>query len=773
VISTLLRNLIRTVSKRSLPLVEGEMHFPQLKDRVDVVRDALGVPHIYAQNLNDLVFAQGIVHAQDRLFQMELNRRLATGTLSELVGKDAIDTDRAVRVFGFHRLAAKDEVLLDDEISNLLDNYLAGINAYLSSNYQKLPIELKMLGKKPEPWTRIHLLAFSRLMSWQMCFAWQGELVRAKLVEKLGEQRASELDPRYPTGNPIVLPHGIEEFTVNLNGAFEAINGPYLQQTGGSNAWAISGKYTETGKPFLANDPHLPMLLPSIWYENHLHSPDFEVAGVSIPCLPLVLIGHNRHIAWGITLAYTDVQDIFIEEFISATTYRFGQEERTANFYEEVIHVKKADAVVERVAETHHGPVISGVVDCAGMQVSIASACLQPGTLFRGWFNLNRATGWNDFVDSLRHFSTPALNVVYADVAGNIGYWVTGSVPIRARTKTMQLFEGHSGKDEWKGFVPFEAMPHCLNPKSGRIISCNHKIVTDDFPYFLGNSWMSGYRAKRLEVLLGEERKYTLAEMGQFQMDVFCAPAMELKAHFEGLKVDDIRVKCALEVYLDWDGKLTSDSVGGCIYQVVRTKLVELLFLKHLGKSLMEDFVGKPFHPLLSGITELYGHDTTTLLRLLSYGENSWIRDAGGKEKLLNDAIQATVSWLGSQLGDDPSNWQWGKLHGLVFEHPIGKKKPFDKVFNIGPIPMAGDTDTVQQTAFFREQGYGGHLVCASYRQVIDLSDLSKSINMFAPGNSGQLGSKHYNDLTHLWHAGKFKQMSWGKVLGKKLQLKP
>jgi len=773
VISAVLRNLIRTVSKRSLPLVEGELRFPQLKAAVRVVRDTHGVPHIYAENISDLVFAQGVVHAQDRLFQMELNRRLATGTLSELVGKDALDTDRAVRIFGFHRVAAKDEELMSVEVADLIDDYLAGVNAFLASGYQKLPIEFKMLGKKPEPFTRNHLLAFSRMMSWQMCFAWQGDVTRAKLVEKLGEERAFQLDPRYPTANPICLPLGNEMHTLNMNSAFEAINGPYLKQTGGSNAWVISGKYTDTGKPYLANDPHLPMLLPSIWYEVHLHTPDFEVAGVSIPCLPLVLIGHNRDIAWGITLAYTDIQDIFIEKFSSPDTYIFGDEELKASVYDEVIHVKKGDAVVERVIETHHGPIISNVVNAQGQHIALSSVCFQAGTLFQGWLGLNRAQGWNDFVDALRHFSSPALNIVYADTAGNIGYWVTGYVPLRARPKSMLPYQGFSAKDEWSGFVPFEEMPHCLNPANGRIISCNHKIVTDDYPYFLGNGWMSGYRAKRLEHLLSEDRQYTRDELGQFQMDLYCAPGIELKRHFIEVVADDIWAKRALQLYLDWDGILTADSIGGCIYQVLRTQLVELLLLRPLGKELMDDLIGKPFHPLLSGITELYGHDTTTLFRLLHDSDSLWVKDAGGKEHLMLEALMSTVRWLGTQFGDDPNNWQWGKLHRLVFEHPIGQKKPFDKVFNIGPIPLGGDTDTVQQTAFFREQGYGGHLVCPSYRQIIDLANLSCSINMFAPGNSGQFGSKHYNDLISDWAAGRFKPMRWGEVKGQTLELRP
>ncbi len=771
-IATVLKKLITAYSKRRLPQVEGEMKLSGLKEEVKIVRDEYGVPHIYANSVDDLAFAQGVIHCQDRLFQMELNRRLATGRLSELVGDEALDTDRAVRTFGFHRIARKDEEFLDEEVARLLDTYLKGINTYIESGVQKLPVEFSMLRAKPEKWTRNDLLSFSRLMSWQMSFAWQGEIARAKLVEKVGMKKAHEIDPRYPTQNPIGLPNGNETYRLEVNGAFEAINGPYLNQTGGSNAWAISGKLTDTGKPFLCNDPHLPMLMPSIWHEVHLHCPEIEVSGVSIPSLPLVLIGHNQKIAWGITLAYTDIQDLFVEEFTSEETYRYGKEERKATIHEEIIHLKGGKAVIEKVVETHHGPIISDVANYPEKKVALASTCFEAGPLFRGWFEINKAAGWDDFVNAVKHLASPALNIVYADVEGNIGYWVTGKVPIRSKEKTMLPYNGFSGEEEWNGFVPFSEMPHCLNPKSGRIISCNHKIVTDDYPYFLGNVWMSGSRAKRVGDLLSEDRKYSLEEMGRFQMDFFCGPGIELQSYFKGLTGLSKKEKQILQIYMNWSGDLTANSIGGCIYQVLRSKLVELLLVKPLGKELMYDFIGKPFHQLLAGITEMYGHDLNMLMRLLDDENSHWMKEAGGKDVLLQKGLTASIHWLENHLGKNQNQWRWGKLHQLLFEHPVGQKKPFDKIFNIGPIPIGGDTDTVHQTAFFRERGYEGQLVCPSYRQLIDMSDLSNSLNMMAPGNSGQVSSPHYNDQTDKWMKGEFKKMGWGKVEGKELIIK-
>lgn len=770
-LSNILKGLVLGFSKMRLPKMEGELNLGGLQNPVNVVRDQHGVPHIYAKNLRDLAFAQGVVQAQDRLFQMELNRRLATGRLAEIVGKDAVSTDKAVRTFGFHRIAKKDEELMDDEVRELLNSYLNGLNTFITSKVQKLPVEFGMMGIKPEPWTVYDVLSFSRLMSWQMSFAWQGEIAKAKLVEKVGPELAEEINPQYPAGNPIGLPSGNEMNQLDLSGAFEAINGPYLKQLGGSNAWVVSGEHTDTGKPFLCNDPHLPMLLPSIWHEVHLHAPDFEVAGVSIPCSPLVLIGHNRNIAWGITLAYTDIQDIFVEEFTSDTTYRFGDEERKATIHREVIHVKKGDAIEVDVVETHHGPIISDVANYPGRKVALASSCLKPGVLMRGWLNLNKATGWNDFVDAMKCFTAPALNIVYADVNDNIGYWVTGEVPVRSKPKTMLPYSGFSGEEEWVGAVPFEEMPHCLNPESGKIISCNHKIVADDYPHFLGNTWMNGYRAKRVEKLLTERKKFSLKEMGRMQMDLYCSPGVELQSHFQRISGQNEQENHVLGSFKAWNGHLSLDSGGGTAYQFIRTELVRLLLEKALGKDLMLDMLGAPFHELLAGITELYGHDTSMLLRVLNDENSQLVKNAGGKEQLLAEALTNASTQLFEQFGGNPDKWEWGLVHQIIFEHPIGKKKPFDKVFNLGPFRIGGDTDTVHQTAFFKQKGYDGTLVCPSYRQLIDLGDLSRSLNMLAPGNSGQVGSPFYNNLTKKWRKGQFKKMGWGKVDGRVLTI--
>lgn len=763
-IGQLLKPFILGLGRRRLPKTSGNLSLPGLKDKVEVIRDRWGVPHIYAKNNDDLAVAQGFVHAQDRLWQMELNRRVALGKVSELFGEIGLDTDRTVRTFGFHRVAKEDWKLASDEIKHLLQKYVDGINAFIEHKESKMPLEFSLVGiKKPEKWDVVHLLAFSRLMSWQMCFAWQGEIIRSRLIDAVGEEKAAEIDTRYRKENPIGLPKGIEVNRIADDSRVDALKGPFIQEIKGSNAWAISKEKSSTGKPFLCNDPHLPLSLPSIWYENHLIVGDEMTTGVTVPGLPMVLIGHNDHIAWGMTLAYTDIQDLYIEKFKDDSNLEYeykGQWEKTA-VIEEEIKIKGKPSHTEKVLVTRHGPVISDVANFPERKVAIKTVCLEPGQLMEGWYKLNKAKGWDDFTEAIKYVESPALNVTYADVHGNIGYYMSGKVPIRSNGKGKLPAEGWTGENEWTGYVPCEEMPHALNPEKGHVVSCNHKVVDDDFPHFLGDSWMNGYRAARLEELLTQKDKYSPDDYKNFHLDYQSMTSRDFKKHFEGLTSEDEKVSWALNQLQNWDGSLEADSTAGLIFEVWRDKTAKNLLEKPLSKELTELYRGKPFRPLLSGISEFYGHDSTMLLRLLDDPDSWWMEQAGGKEDLILKSLADAMEYIESTLGKDRKQWRWGRLHQHEFIHAVGSKKPFDKIFNIGPFEMGGDTDTVHQTAAHYEQGLGGSLVCASWRQIVDMGDLSKSLCILPPGNSGQPGSPNYDDQAEMWYKGQYRPMLW------------
>lgn len=755
--------LITGLDRRRLPQTRGEIRLNGLSGTVEIIRDRWGVPHIFGDTLEDVLFAQGFAHAQDRLFQMELNRRTGQGTLSQLFGEIALDTDRAIRTFGFHRLGRVDWENTEGELRAGLLAYTTGVNAYLSQRKVRLPVEFTLLSHQPQPWKPEDTLAFSRIMVWQLSHAWQGEILRAEIAEKVGAEHADELDFQYPAANPITLPAGIEFNALNAEGSLMKVAGPFLERGKGSNSWVVSPGRSETGNAVLCNDMHLALAMPSLWYLVHLHVREgLNVTGVSMPGVPLVLVGHNDRLAWGMTLAYTDAEDLFIEQVDSQNRYLFQDEWHDLEVIEEVIEVKKMDRPhVEKVLVSHHGPIISDVVGYPDQKVAVNSMALRPCPVFQGWFQLNLARGWDDFVSAMRLIEAPQLNVTFADVENNIGYWVTGIVPVRAKGDGSVPVPGWSGNYEWVGQVPFEEMPHALNPERGYLVSCNHKIVSDDYPHHLGNIWMNGYRARRLEELIESRDKVSIQDHQAFHLDVKCIPGLELVSRLGNVTDPDPEVQQALRLLRAWDGFLTPDTVGGTAYEVLRYTLLRNLLESGLGEALTNRVMGEGFHPVLNHSNEFYGLDTVILFRLLDRPESWWVRQAGGRDILLSKSLKDTIYWLGENLGEDENEWRWGRIHRVNFEHPLGLQKPLDQVFNRGPFPVGGDTDTPLQTAMHAHSPYDNRAWSPSFRQVVDMGDLSRSLVMVPPGQSGQLSSRHYADQVIPWLEGEYVPMLW------------
>jgi len=759
-----LRSGLTWLGRGRLPQIEGELPLHGLQSTVEIIRDRWGVPHIYAKSSHDLFFAQGFVHAQDRLFQMEIHRRLAQGRLSEIFGELSLDTDRTVRTFGFHRLGKIDCENASPELQDVLQAYTNGVNAYLDHTKRNLPIEFTLLRHQPEPWQPEDSMAFTRVMLWQLSHAWQCEIVRAQIAEKVGAERAAELEIHYPKSNPIILPEGIEFNKLGPEQQLLQAKGPFLERGLGSNAWSIAGHKSASGNAYLCNDMHLPVSTPALWYETHLVGNGYNVTGVGLPGAPLIMVGHNDRIAWGMTLAFTDCEDLFIEKFDPQDPhrYQFKDEWLQADVVEEVIPVKgRAEPHVEQVIITRHGQIISDVVDYPEQRIAVNSMALQPCPAVEGWMLLNQSRGWDDFVQAVRLIEAPQLGVTYGDVDGNIGFWVTGKVPLRAKGDGSVPAPGWTGEYEWVGEVPFEEMPHVLNPECGYVATSNHRIISEDYPHFLGNVWMNGYRARRIEDVLKSKEKLSQEDFQALQIDYTCIPGMEFVAQLGGFSSEDPDIELALNQLRAWNGQLTVDTVGGTIYEVARYTLVRNLLEPGLGEELAFRVMGQGFHPLLMSANEFYGHDTTTLLRLLKNPDSWWIEQAGGKEALIDKSLNEAVEWLKSELGPDPANWQWGKLHQVVLSHTLGLQKPLDQVFNRGPVPIGGDTDTPCQTAFLPNEPYDNKAWAPSFRQIVDLGDLSRSVIIIPPGQSGHLASPHYDDLLEPWVKGEYHPMLW------------
>lgn len=753
-------------AKQSMPNYDEKLSLEGVDGKIEIVRDKWGVPHIHAQNQKDLFFAQGFVHAQDRLWQMEVNRRVAAGRLSEVFGKLAIDTDRIVRTLGFRRLGLQDyNRYKNHELLPMIEAYAAGINAYIEKNEKNLPVEFKLLRIKPEKWDVVDTLGVARFLAFQMSLGWMHELERLKIVEKVGLDKAAKLFPQYPKENPAALDK-IETYKI-ADGRLEAFEGPFLNKGGASNNWTIAANKMSTGSAALCNDPHLLINVPNIWYENHLISPDFEVTGVSIPGAPLVMIGHNRKIAWGATLAYTDAQDLYIEQFTSDSCLQYNSGERIlkATHFDEVIKVKGAPDHIEKVIYTHHGPVISDIVGYTDKKITLCSQALKDSEMIFGFYHLNKAEGWNDFASACDQLSVPPLSLVYADTYDNIGYYLTGKIPIRQNTKGLLPHDAKNAQNEWESYVPFEKMPHAFNPPKGYFYTCNHKLVEDNYPYDLGNIWMDGFRANRLKSLLESKEQYNFEDFKNWQMDFYCIPGKKYGTLYKALleRLETATEKptkttlLAIETLANWDGYLTANSVGGCIYQVVKQELIDHIFGAELGNQVR----GKGWDEAIFRQSEFWGHDTMTILRLLETKDPDWIKE--DVDTILVKAMTKAVQYLEKKLGTTQSKWEWGKLHKIAFNHALGAQKPLDLIFNIGEFPIGGDTDTLCQTSFLPSQQYGGTLVAASYRQIIDMGNLGNSICMAPVGQSGNHLSEHYKDQVQPWLKGEYKPMIWTK----------
>ncbi|MEY3442226.1 MAG: hypothetical protein RLZZ519_507, partial [Bacteroidota bacterium] len=414
------------------------------------------------------------------------------------------------------------------------------------------------------------------------------------------------------------------------------------------------------------------------------------------------------------------------------------------------------------VVVTHNGPVVSSVVQTGGQVLALNSPALRPSALTMGWYQMDQARNWNEFVAAMRFIEAPGLNIVYADVAGNIGYWMTGKTPIRGKGNGEMPSIGWTGEYDFKGFVPFEEMPHTLNPERGYVVSANNKVVNADFPHFMGNVWMNGYRARRIEELLLQKDKWRRDDFPAIHMDVFCRPGLEFVAHLKDVVTVEGKAKLARDRMVNWDGQLTTNSVGGCLYQVVRRELLTLLFRLGTEHHHHEPWlIGRGMDPVLFKVSEFQGKDTTALLDLLQNPDSKLLALAGGKAAALGKALENALRFLEATLGSDLESWQWGRLHTLEFPHAMAIQKPMDRVFNAGPYPIPGDTDTVFQTSIRPELPYSANLAIPSYRQIVDLANFDRSLWIKPPGQSGQLGSPNYDDQVAPLLEGNYFPMLW------------
>ncbi len=767
------------LTHRPLPKTRGKLHLQGLHEPVKILTDRYGVPHIYAHNEDDLYFAQGYMHAQERLWQMEVNRRLGSGRLSEIFGTISLETDRFCRRLGMHRTAAKEITRLSRHNQRVLTAYARGVNTFIDKNMNRLPVEFTLLRAKPEPWKPADTIQWSKMMGWNLGGNWETELIRARLITKLGVERASQLEAGYNAKHPLIIPSGVEYGGVNLDlleqyEQLKELSGFGL--LGGSNNWVVDGTMTATGAPILCNDPHLGQAAPSIWYECHLVAGNIDVVGASFPGAPGVVIGHNQNIAWGVTNAVSDAQDLYIEKFNpdNPHQYEFQGQWEEAQVVREEIRVKgQKDPIIEEVRITRHGPILTSIPqptstingnstshnekETTELPLALRWVGLEQCNIISSIQKINHATNWQEFRNALRDWDVPPQNVIYADREGNIGYVMAGAIPMRAKGQSLLPSPGWTGEYEWTGLIPFEELPQTYNPEQHFIVTANNRVVDDNYPYYITHEWLNGYRAQRIRDLLTSKNKLTLADMATIQADQYALPAVEIVPHILRIQSTNSSEKGVQDILRSWDFVLAPDSAGAAIYTTFLRRLEYIVLSAALGddETLLRSYQGVGSN-ILASVNGYASRSKPLLIRMLNKRDDSWFTHSAipngptSWNAALASALSATVEELREKLGNNPMRWQYGAIHTMTYNHPLGSIKLLNAFFNRGPFPVGGDIDTVNMGATTPRKPETVVTV-PSFRQIVNLADMAESLSGHAPGQSGHPASKHYDDFIQMW----------------------
>ena len=764
-----------------LPRHAGKQRLIGLDAPVQVLRDHWGVPHIYATSTRDLFMAQGYVHAQDRLWQMEFQRRVGHGQLAEIFGRAALPVDRYIRTLGFNRVVQEEERLFSDETREIVNAYVQGVNAYIAQHTRRLPVEFSILRFQPQVWRPVDILALGKYIALGLSENWPLEILRSHMVALVGEERAKALDIRYPDDHPFTIPSGIRYRSDIGTGLLRDVPQPPLPTNGsdgvqGSNAWVVSGKRSASGLPLLANDPHLVLQIPSIWYENHLISKDFHVTGASFAGCPGVIIGHNEWVAWGITNGMTDVQDVFIERFdpVSPERYAFQEQWKQASVIREEIVVRgESEPHIEEVRLTHHGPIITDLITSQDKQTSpiedtsyteeyaLQWTALEPGRVVDAILAYNQARDWPHFRQALGLWPGPTQNFVYADVQGHIGYSLAGRVPVRRQGDGRVPVPGWIGEYEWSGYIAPEALPHVLDPDDEYIVTANNRIIGADYPHAIPSEWFNGYRAKRICELLEQATHHDVRSFEQIHSDVRSLPGLALAAFTGRLPVTSSVAQKARNALATWDGELDVDSVGGTIYTVFRSHLQAIAYAE-----ISESF------ELVTGLGVLATlpserfllRSLPSIIDRMVQRDDAWLPEQRTWDDVIAEAWHATITELHQLYGDNIQTWRYGRFHTLTLRHPLGAIPALASLFNRGPFPIGGDIDTVCMGHLPRRFVGGPRYTGASYRQICDPADWDRSMSIHSTGQSGHPASNHYADFVQPWLAGHYHPMLWSRM---------
>ncbi len=785
-LASLLTPFLRFAARKNLPQRRGTVQFPGLAKDVQVRWDPYAIPYISAENEADLFFAQGYLHAQDRLWQMDFNRRFFSGRLAEVFGDRPLPRgdftrhlrtgtmagiDHFIRLLGVRHTATLSLPLLSERSARAVEAYCAGVNNYIDRHQRRLPVEFRLLRRQPSPWEPADCLVLARGFALMLSSALVTRLTFLALHGRLenDSEKLRSLMPRYPSWGPAITraltDHGADLLRF-INGSFA--ENPLTPRGQGSNGWVVDASHSAEGHALLCNDIHLRMTLPGIWYLNHLRTvPDgagtrpLEASGVSLPGSPFVYAGHNRDIAWGFVAALCDDGDLFRERLHPQQPELYRTPDGWAEFERrpETIAVRGGRPVETVIRHTRHGPVVSDILartshdpDSPNKEVlSFQWIAHTPGNEVGLVDGINRARDWNEFLAGMAHHVTPSLNCVYADTRGNIGYALVGRVPLRPRQEPSWLpLEGWNAAHDWTGTIPFEKLPRLYNPPEGVVATANNRMADPGYPYYLSDLLEPPYRIERIRHLLTHEKPLDLETMARIQLDTRSVQAERLltalRPELQEIARKEPSLRLCVELLEEWDYDCQAQSAGAALFHVLYHRLMRNIWERDLGEELFLSYA------------EILNQALAPLDDILTDAKSVWFRDTPRKEVLATSLREAQTE-LTKQQGPAPAAWSWGRFHTLTLAHALGNNKWLAPFFSLGPYPADGDGVT-PNNSYHRHSHPYDQAVGVSVRMLVTLSNPIHSRFVIVPGQAGNPVSPHYRDQVELWRKGHMIQLA-------------
>jgi len=768
--------VFRLLLGRRLPITTGTLRVSGITKPVLIRRDGYGIPYIEAETDWDAWYGLGFCHGQDRAFQIEGYLRVVRGTLAELMGPIAVPIDRLSRRTGFSQASEEQMVTLDNDARQTLEAYAQGVSDGATLGCRRRAHEFTLLRGRPTPYRATDVLGMLKVMSFTAGSNWDSELARLKILTEDGPEALEALSPVYPEWLPVTSPPGetaggaVDRLTEDLAVFMETVG-----LGGCSNNWAIAPSHTTTGRPILANDPHLPSVLPPYWYLAHIRTPEWAVAGASFVGSPTFPAGHNGTGAWGVTFGFADNTDLFMEEMgPDGRSIREGDSFVPCITRRETIHVKGGESVEEDVLVGPRGPIIGPALDGEVGAVSMRAVWLDPRPS-RGLLHIHRAGSFEEFRRTFEQWPALSINMVYADVTGTVGWQMAGEVPRRRKGWGTLPLAGWDTETGWEDTpVPFDEMPHVVDPKTGIVATANNQPTIEGTGPFLGVDWIDGYRYARIMEVLMSRDSWDLEGVRRLQMDQESLPWREMRGTVLASPSTADETREALSMLETWDGRVAADSPAATVFQLflagMARKTAEVKAPKTARWALGKGFSPLTHHNFFSA--RWSGH----LARLIREQPGEWFERSWQEE--IADTLGTVIRSLGEEHGKDPSKWAWGRVRQLILSNPAGERSPLNRVFNLGPFPWGGDANTVGQAAADPADPTANPHFIASLRMVVDVGNWDEGRFILPGGQSGNPLSPHYSDQLPLWRCGEGATIAWSptevkRVCGIELRLEP